>query len=141
MLIERIRQAMLTPPGDPALDPRYTSANAPLYAGVERRSVARARGKLVGKLVAGDGFLSPDCLITELSPRGARVRIAVTIKLPPPAALLLVDAGLLLDADIAWRHGEETGLVFTGRHDLRSGGDPARPGLRDLWQELRPRPG
>ena len=141
MLIERIRQALLAPSVDVTSEPLSTPANAPIYTGSERRSVARARGNLVGKLVAGDGFLSPDCLVTELSPRGARVRIAITIKLPPPAALLLVDAGLLLDAEIAWRRGEETGLVFTGRHDLRSGGDPARPGLRELWLELRPRPG
>jgi hypothetical protein len=103
------------------------------YGGPERRDRPRAVARLAGKLISADGFLHPDCTVLDLSVNGARVQISAIIRLPPPAALLLVDEGLLFDAAIAWRRGNETGLVFTSRHDLSDGEPADRPGLRDLW--------
>jgi hypothetical protein len=103
------------------------------YQGPERREGARVAARLAGKVISADGFLHPDCTVLDLSVNGARIQISAIIRLPPPAALLLVDEGLLFDAAVAWRRGNETGLVFTSRHDLSEGEPPERPGLRDLW--------
>jgi ribonucleotide monophosphatase NagD (HAD superfamily) len=45
----------------------------------------------------------------------------------------LIGDGLLFDAAVAWRRGNETGLVFTGVHDLHESEPAERPGLRNLW--------
>jgi hypothetical protein len=103
------------------------------YHGHERREGTRVATRLAGKLISADGFLHPDCTVLDLSRNGARVHISAAIRLPPPAALLLVDEGLLFDAAVAWRRGNETGLVFTSRHDLRISEPRERPGLRKLW--------
>lgn len=112
------------------------------YQGPERRDAPRAATRLAGKLISADGFLHPDCTVLDLSLNGARVQISAIIRLPPPAALLLIDEGLLFDAAVAWRRGNETGLVFTSRHDLSESEPAERPGLRDLWMNwLRARAG
>jgi hypothetical protein len=123
---------------DTASNPRLDRAPAPPgasadYRGHERRDGPRVATRLAGKLISADGFLHPDCTVLDLSRNGARVHISAAIRLPPPAALLLVDEGLLFDAAVAWRRGNETGLVFTSRHDLRISEPRERPGLRDLW--------
>jgi hypothetical protein len=123
---------------DVASNPNTDGASASVgqtaaYEGPERRHGPRVAARLAGKLTSGDGFLHPDCTVLDLSLNGARVQISAIIRLPPPAALVLVDEGLLFDAAVAWRRGNETGLVFTGRHDLSESEPPNRPGLRDLW--------
>jgi len=80
--------------------------------------------------------MSADCVIIELSPHGARVRISSAVRLPPSVALLLISDGLLFDAMVAWRQGDATGLAFKGRHDLRTEDDPAYRSVRALWVEL-----
>ena len=106
--------------------------------GVVRRAGARARSLLTGKIVIGDGAVSHDCVIRNFSARGARVRLAGTINLPSAVALLVVKEGLLFDATVAWRRGEQIGLAFSGQHDLRTDVDPAHRGARALWTALAP---
>jgi hypothetical protein len=134
MMAANARPAPEDGAGNPSAGRATASAGqtAP-YQGPERRDRPRAVARLAGKLISADGFLHPDCTVLDLSVNGARVQISAIIRLPPPAALLLVEEGLLFDAAIAWRRGNETGLVFTSRHDLSDGEPPERPGLRDLW--------
>jgi hypothetical protein len=106
------------------------------YRGSERRADQRMRTLLAGKIVSGDGFISADCTIRDLSLSGARVEISRIVRLPPPVALLLIRDGLLFDAAVAWRRGDEAGLVFKAPHDLRTDVDPARRRVRALWTEL-----
>jgi hypothetical protein len=113
------------------------------YTGAERRAVARrasprARSLLTGKIVIDDASVSHDCVIRNLSAKGARVRLAGAINLPGAVGLLVVKEGLLFDATIAWRRGEQIGLAFTGQHDLRTDADPAHRGARALWAALAP---
>jgi hypothetical protein len=123
---------------DLANDPEFDrepapSVNVAAYSGRERRDGPRVPTLLAGKLISADGFLHPDCAVLDLSRNGARVHISAAIRLPPPVALLLVREGLLFDAAVAWRRGNETGLVVTGRHDLRISEPPERRGIGALW--------
>ena len=113
------------------------------YTGVERRATVRranprARSLLTGKIVIGDGDVSHDCVVRNLSAKGARVRMAGAINLPSTFSLLVVREALLFDASIAWRRGEQIGLAFSGQHDLRTDVDPAHRGARALWTALAP---
>ncbi len=143
MMAANVRPASLDVAGNPSEDREPASAGeTAAYQGPDRRDGVRVTARLAGKLISADGFLHPDCTVLDLSLNGARVQISAIIRLPPPAALLLVDEGLLFDAAVAWRRGNETGLVFTSRHDLSESEPPDRPGLRDLWMDwLRARAG
>lgn len=110
------------------------------YGGSERRDGPRVETSLAGKIISGDGFLSPACIVTDLSPRGARVRIGREIRLPPPVALLLIEERLLFDAAVASRRGDDTGLVLKGYRDFRtdvplSDRQQPRSGWRCCWRD------
>lgn len=105
----------------------------------ERRGDLRARTLLSGKIIVGDGLMSADCVIRDLSLKGARVRVSAAVRLSSPIGLLIVRDGLFFDAAVAWRRVDETGLIFKELYDLRTDRDPARRNLRALWAELTPR--
>ena len=107
--------------------------------GPDRRADQRLRTLLAGKIISGDGFISANCTIRDLSLKGARVEISRIVRLPPPVALMLIRDGLLFYAVVAWRRGDETGLVFKDPHDLLTELDPARRRVRALWTELTER--
>ena len=121
---------------DPASQPEY--AGAERRSGQARRLGVRSRSLLTGKIVLDDGAVSYDCVIRNLSTKGARVRIASSIGLPGEVGLLVVKEGLLFDAAVAWRRGDQIGLTFSAQHDLRQGADPAHRGVRALWAALAP---
>jgi hypothetical protein len=94
---------------------------------------------LAGKIVTAQGLNVLDCIIRDLSSGGARVRISAATPLPPAVSLLVIREGLLFEANVAWRRGEETGLVFVGQCDLRGDVDPAHRGVRAMWSQLAAR--
>jgi hypothetical protein len=98
----------------------------------ERRVVSRARSRMAGKIIIGHGSI--DCVVQNLSTRGARVRVRGYVVLPPAFGLLLMSEGLLFDAAIIWRSRGNLGLKFAGRYDLRSDRDPSRAITRAVWK-------
>jgi hypothetical protein len=104
-----------------------------------RRGGHRARTLLAGKIVTAQGLNVLDCTIRDFSSGGARVRISAATLLPSTVSLLVIKEGLLFEANVAWRQGDETGLVFVGQYDLRGDVDPARKGIRALWAQLAAR--
>jgi hypothetical protein len=107
----------------------------------ERRAAVRSRTFLAGKVIVGDALYSADCVILDLSNTGARVRVARGSQLGPQLSLLFIRDGRLVNAALAWRRGEEVGLVFTAEHDLTTDAHPNRKRIRELWEALRPRTG
>ena len=112
------------------------------YAGAERRTSGvrrtdvRARSLMSGKVIVGDCQMSIDCVIRNLSSRGARVTLPRSIDLPASIGLLILREGLFCEATVAWRNGDQTGLAFRARHDLRKDTDPSRRGIRALWSAM-----
>jgi hypothetical protein len=138
------RMTLLAPPavGRRSIDFGATGANK--FGGAERRSEvvrragARARSLLTGKVIVGDGEMSVDCVVRNLSARGARVSVPRAIDLPRQVGLLVVREGLFCEAAVAWRNGEQTGLTFRARHDLATDTDKSRRGIRALWSAIAP---
>jgi len=112
------------------------------YAGAERRvsgvrrTDLRARSLMSGKVIVGDCQMSIDCVIRNLSPRGARITLPRAIDLPAAIGLLIVREGLFCEAAVAWRNGDQTGLAFRARHDLKKDADPSRRSVRALWSAM-----
>ena len=111
----------------------------PPSSAADRRNGPRARALLAAKIMIADGRMSSDCLVRDLSVDGARVKISRTVPLPQAVSLLLIREGVLFDAALAWRRDDEAGFAFSGRHDVRSGGDPALAFAHRIWAEHAPR--
>jgi hypothetical protein len=124
---------------DPSPPDSVVPAVEELRTGENRRIASRARALLAGKIIIGRGLISPDCVIRDLSSSGARVRISAETDLPPKVSLLVIKEGLLFEANVAWRRGDQTGLAFVGQYDLRGDVDAAHRGARALWVELADR--
>lgn len=113
------------------------------YIGPERRKGAarrvdlRARSLMTGRIVVGDCEAVVDCVIRNLSLRGARVRVPRSVDLPKLVGLVIVREGIYCEASVAWRRGDQVGLAFRARRDLKKNTiDPALRRVRALWSEL-----
>lgn len=102
----------LTPPQDRRFEPR---------------SPSNARGVLVCP------GLEMACLIVDQSATGLRVRLDRNLALPAQLAVVDIALGVAIEADVAWRKGQEAGLKRRAQHPLR-GLVPARlAAARDAW--------
>ena len=101
----------------------------------EHRNEPRRRVLLSGKLVYGPAELTQDCVISDLSRKGAKVRMRGPEPLIDPIYLIDVRHGLAFKAREAWREGALVGLAFTRAFDLRNPPPEAPRILRRIWVE------
>ena len=78
---------------------------------VEQRSVPRRRSAEPA-MAALSKYVSLSCVVTDLSPKGARLRFGVAVSLPPRFDIALTRTGELLDVHLAWQSGREAGIQF-----------------------------
>ena len=104
---------------------------------VEKRAVSRHRVLLGAKLVWGQNAFTPECVIRNLTPRGAAIRMEPGLALPGHVALIELAIGRAHEARVAWHRNGFVGLEIVSTRDLRSAGsnDP----LRQLWIDRLPR--
>lgn len=102
----------------------------------ERRSAARRRTLLAGRLAYGDPVVTLSCGIRNLSATGAQIELEGFILLPPSFRLLLAREGVAYDATIVWRSGLRMGLAFGDAHDLQDPVDQQIRGLQAIWKEM-----
>ncbi len=88
----------MTPPQDRRFEPR-SPANAP--------AVVIAPG------------LELSGLIVDLSATGLRLRLDRNLALPDQVQVIDIARGLALEAEVAWRKGQEAGLKLRGQSSLR----------------------
>lgn len=93
----------------------------PQTADRNKRREARRRTHLQYGMVLdqNDRFLI-DCQIYDRSNRGARLRLAANLQLPHRIRLFDDLARQMLDAEIAWRRGQNVGVRFSPAADLSS---------------------
>ncbi len=105
----------------------------------EQRVARRPRVLLTGRLVYGPDWLTLDCVIRDLTPEGARVKLAGSSVISAPLVLIEVNSGLAHTCEISWRRFPEIGVRFLSTEDLNkaSGSEHAR--LRQMWQGARSR--
>jgi hypothetical protein len=79
---------------------------------IDRRQKSRGRTFKVGKLIFGGAHpVVIDCLVIEMSARGARVETSIMIQVPDTLILRLVDS-TEYKARRAWAIGNKIGLEF-----------------------------
>ena len=78
----------------------------------ERRNSARQRSFLRGRIQLNNGQIALDCLIRDLSGRGARLIFPEMPTIPDVVELHIPQKEQTLRAHVQWRHGDEVGVTF-----------------------------
>jgi hypothetical protein len=79
---------------------------------VERRKHHRTRTLLGARIAFGRNFLTMDCVIRDLTPAGARLRLPSTFSVPATFNLLLDRDPRQRSCKVIWRSETELGVAF-----------------------------
>jgi PilZ domain-containing protein len=87
-----------------------------------RRSI---RVVLQARASYGDGAISTQCTVNELSDVGARINIASSFSLPETFDLAIPQRGIARRAKLIWRRGDQAGVDFVeAEHPQAAVADP-----------------
>src|SRR5712691_9711354 len=78
----------------------------------ERRLSARQKSFLQGRVFFNNRRQSADCLVRDVSPRGARLVFADAVSVPEVVELYLSNKDAIQRAVVIWRRGKEIGDNF-----------------------------
>lgn len=78
----------------------------------ERRTSARHRTFLQGRVIYNNRRSSVDCIIRELTDEGARLSFNDPVGVPHAFELYIPHRDQTYRAEIAWNHGDEMGVTF-----------------------------
>lgn len=106
---------------------------------VEESRLAARQGVLKGaKIVLGASTVI-DCVVLNLSSRGARVRLSAMMALPPQVTLCF-RAGAAFTASQRWARAQEIGLEFIGPASLTARAAVAAAEIAQALDRLDPGP-
>jgi hypothetical protein len=92
----------------------------------EARRSKRARTFLQARISYGDGAISAECTVNQLSDVGARINIAGSIALPDMFDIVIPQKGATRRAKLIWRKDDQVGVDFFDSHE-----SPAAPAAED----------
>jgi hypothetical protein len=78
----------------------------------ERRQAVRQKSFLRGCVYFNNRRSAFDCLIRDLSDKGARIIFSDTVSVPDVVDLYIPQKEQTVRAHVEWRHGGELGLAF-----------------------------
>lgn len=103
----------------------------------DRRSNARTRVLLNGKIVYGTGYTA-NCSIRDLTPAGAKLVLAPNEAAPSDFYLIVVRNGVAHRSRTLWRREAEAGVAFDESHDFAQPTPAYLKPVRELWAHLAP---
>ncbi|MBO9100022.1 PilZ domain-containing protein [Rhizobium sp. B230/85] len=78
---------------------------------LQNREHVRSRSFLGAKIVLEGGYSVFDCIVRDISPAGARLKVQNAVSIPDTFKLLLSD-GRSFDATVKWRRIDSVGVSF-----------------------------
>lgn len=78
----------------------------------ERRSEARRRSLLRASVVYADGRASMDCIVRDITSKGARLKFSGPVMVTPHFELRLLERGERRASQKVWVRGDEMGAKF-----------------------------
>lgn len=78
----------------------------------EHRSGHRRRMLKEAKIVTRHGHSTVDCVVRDMSPGGARLKVEDGLSVPASFELLLVSEEARVPAQVVWRKAREIGIRF-----------------------------
>lgn len=85
-------------------------------SGDTRRAV-RVRTFLQARISYGDGAISNECTVNQLSEFGARLTLASTVALPDLFDIAIPQREISGRAKLVWRDNDQVGIDFLGNED------------------------
>lgn len=89
----------------------------------ERRLRPRQFCRLPALIQCGSSSQGLDCIVENLSPGGARVRLARKALVTSTFRVVLPTVWVAYDARLTWRRNLDLGIEVIRRHDLSVGAD------------------
>jgi PilZ domain-containing protein len=99
-----------------------------------RRKDARKRVVVRGKVVYSNGAFSVDCMIRNISSKGARITVEKGIGIPTHVYLIDIPAGIAYAAEVASIRADAFGLRLLRSHKIADLKDPELRYLKYVWQ-------
>ena len=107
---------------------------------IEGRRARRQRVLLPGKIVFEQARRTVDCMIRDLSPEGARLRLLGPEMLPDCFYVIDFRQGAAFEAVVEWRRPSELGVKFGRGHRLQDAQSLEMRTMRQIWMEHVARP-
>jgi hypothetical protein len=103
----------------------------------ETRRSNRARALLQARLSYGDGAISTECTVNQLSDIGARMNVASSVALPDMFEIAVPQRGMSRRAKLVWRKDDQVGVDFLDEPDapLAAASDDAPARVKALEAE------
>ncbi|MGO8800552.1 MAG: PilZ domain-containing protein [Roseiarcus sp.] len=98
----------------------------------EARRSKRARTFLHARLSYGDGAISTECTVNQLSDVGARINVAGSVALPDMFEIAIPQKGISARAKLIWRKDDQVGVDFFDDHEA-----PAAPAADDPLARIK----
>jgi hypothetical protein len=90
-------------------------ANSPLIVSPsDARRAIRVRTFLQARISYGEGAISTECTVSQLSDTGARLTVASTVALPDVFDIAVPQRGISRRAKQVWRNDDQVGIDFVG---------------------------
>ena len=86
----------------------------------ERRSKSRQKSFLQGRIYFNHRRTSVDCLVRDISEKGARLKFPGAVATPEVVELYIPNKDESYRARVQWRVADEMGVVFTMHEDAPS---------------------
>lgn len=102
-------------------------------ANQNRRKTSRKRTLQRGKIVYGDGAFTMDCLIKDISSKGARITLEKGLSMPTHMYLIDMQGGIAYGAEVSYIRAPSFGLNFLRSYRLAELNDPALKFLKHCW--------
>jgi hypothetical protein len=78
----------------------------------ERRTSARQKSFLLGRIYYNNRRQSADCLVRDLSEHGAKLVFSDVLAVPDSVELYLSNKETVQRVEVQWRRGNEVGVAF-----------------------------
>jgi hypothetical protein len=101
----------------------------------ERRTLLRKRSFLQGRLYFNNRRSSLDCLVRDISPQGAKLKVSDSVAIPEIVELHIPNKDETYRAKVQWRTGLEIGVTFDD--DLAMPSIVPSAGPADLLERVR----
>ncbi len=107
---------------------------------IEGRRSRRQRVLLPGKIVFERAMRTVDCMVRDLSPTGARLRLLSPEMLPSRFYLIDFRQSAAFEAEVEWRRPSELGVKLGIGHPLNRARTFEMRTMRQIWMEHVARP-
>jgi hypothetical protein len=93
---------------------------------IERRALIRHKTFIKGRIYFNNRLTSMDCIVRDVTEKGARLQVSESVALPDAFELYLPNKDEHFRAQAQWRKGDQLGISWTPdsafRHKAEGGG-------------------